>query len=107
MTPSALKPHCIQSSQVLVPAGTSKSRHIISDAVTLSSTMRTGGFELGLSALTSSTLKWLHRIQCGFKSAYVDHKTCKAFRNIAQQYFQDILRWRQVTCGVLNIFQIF
>jgi hypothetical protein len=37
------------------------------DAVTLSSTMRTGGFELGSSALTSSTLKWLHRIQCGFK----------------------------------------
>jgi hypothetical protein len=28
--------------------------------------MRTGGFELGSSALTSSTLKWLHRIQCGF-----------------------------------------
>jgi hypothetical protein len=38
-----------------------------SDAVTLSSTMRTGGFEQGSSALTSSTLKWLHRIQCGFK----------------------------------------
>jgi hypothetical protein len=76
-----LKPHCIQSSRVLVPAGTSKStsRHPgrnqghgercwCSDAVTLSSTMRTGGFELGSSALTSSTLKWLHRIQCGFKS---------------------------------------
>jgi hypothetical protein len=29
--------------------------------------MRTGGFELGSSTLTSSTLKWLHRIQCGFK----------------------------------------
>jgi hypothetical protein len=29
--------------------------------------MRTGGFELGSSALTSSTLKWLHQIQCGFK----------------------------------------
>jgi hypothetical protein len=28
--------------------------------------MRTGGFELGSSALTSS-LKWLHRIECGFK----------------------------------------
>jgi hypothetical protein len=27
--------------------------------------MRTGGFELGSCALTSSTLKWLHRIQCG------------------------------------------
>jgi hypothetical protein len=65
---------------VLVPAGTSKStsrRHCIqavawvmayvADAVTLSSTMHTGGFELGSSALTSSTLKWLHRTQCGFK----------------------------------------
>jgi hypothetical protein len=30
--------------------------------------MLTGGFELGSSALTSSTLKWLHRIQCGFNS---------------------------------------
>jgi hypothetical protein len=29
--------------------------------------MRTGGFELASSALTSSTLKWLHRIECGFK----------------------------------------
>jgi hypothetical protein len=29
--------------------------------------MHTGGFELGSSVLTSSTLKWLHRIQCGFK----------------------------------------
>jgi hypothetical protein len=28
--------------------------------------MHTGGFELASSALTSSTLKWLHRIQCGF-----------------------------------------
>jgi hypothetical protein len=28
--------------------------------VTLSSTMRTGGFEM------ASTLKWQHRIQCGF-----------------------------------------
>jgi hypothetical protein len=77
---SLLKPHCIQSSRVLVPAGTSKStsRHPghnqghgircwCSDAVTLSSTMRTDGFELGSSAPTSSTLKWLHRIQCGFK----------------------------------------
>jgi hypothetical protein len=27
-----------------------------------------GGFELGSSALTSSTLKWLHRIQCGFNT---------------------------------------
>jgi hypothetical protein len=41
-----------------------------SDAVMLSSTMRTGGFELGSSALTSSTLKWLHRIQCGFNSTH-------------------------------------
>jgi hypothetical protein len=39
---------------------------VSADAVTLSSTMRTGGFELGSSALTSSTLKWLQRIQCGF-----------------------------------------
>jgi hypothetical protein len=38
-----------------------------SDAVTLTSTMRTDWFELASSALTSSTLKWLHRIQCGFK----------------------------------------
>jgi hypothetical protein len=65
-----LKPHCIQSSRVLVPAGTRKPtlrRHgiqaitrdmvYVADAVTLSSTMRTGGFELGSSALTSSTLK--------------------------------------------------
>jgi hypothetical protein len=69
-----LKPHCIQSSRVLVPAGTSKSmlrrRGIqavtmayIADAVILSSTMRTGGFELGSSALMSSILKWLHRIK--------------------------------------------
>jgi hypothetical protein len=36
--------------------------YVISDAVTLSSTMRTGGFELASSALTSSTLKWLQRI---------------------------------------------
>jgi hypothetical protein len=71
---NVLKPHCIQSSRVLVPAtGTSKStsrRHCIqavtrvmtyvADAVTLSSTMRTGGFELASSALTSSTLKWLY-----------------------------------------------
>jgi hypothetical protein len=85
---SDLKPHCIQSSRVLVPAGTSKStsqhpgrnlghgvRCWCSDTVTLSSTMRTGGFELGSSALTSSTLKWLHRIKCGFKGAecYSDH----------------------------------
>jgi hypothetical protein len=76
-----LKPHCIQSSRVLVPAGTSKSmlhRHgiqaitrvmaYVTNAVTLSSTMHTGGFELASSTLTSSTLKWLHRIQCGFKS---------------------------------------
>jgi hypothetical protein len=28
--------------------------------------MRTGGFELGSSVLMSSTMKWLHRIQCGF-----------------------------------------
>jgi hypothetical protein len=76
-----LKPHCIQSSRVFVPAGTSKStsrRHSIqavtsvmayvADAVTLSSTMRTGGIELGSSALMSSTLKWLHRIQCGFNT---------------------------------------
>jgi hypothetical protein len=71
-----LKPHCIQSSRVLVPASTSKSTSrrygiqvmaYVTNAVTLSSTVRTGGFELGSSALTSSTLKWLHRIQCGFK----------------------------------------
>jgi hypothetical protein len=78
-----LKPHCIQSSRVLVPAGTSKStlhRHgiqavtrvmaYVTNAVTLSSTMRTGGFELASSALTSSTLKRLHRIQCGFKKKF-------------------------------------
>jgi hypothetical protein len=71
-----LKYFTIQSSRVLVPADTSKStlRHhgiqtitrvmaYVADTVTLSSTMRTGGFELGSSALTSSTLKWLHRIQ--------------------------------------------
>jgi hypothetical protein len=29
--------------------------------------MHTGGFELASSALTSSTLKCLHRIECGFK----------------------------------------
>jgi hypothetical protein len=29
--------------------------------------MRTGGFEIASSALTSSILKWLHRIQCSFK----------------------------------------
>jgi hypothetical protein len=40
------------------------------NVVTLSSTMRTGGFELASSALTSSTLKWLDRIQCGFKSTW-------------------------------------
>jgi hypothetical protein len=58
--------HCIQSSRVLVPAGTSKSMlprysiqavtrvmAYIANAVTLSSTMRTGGFELA-----SSALKW-------------------------------------------------
>jgi hypothetical protein len=83
----ALKPHCIQSSRVLVPAGTSKStsRHhgiqavtrvmhalvaYVADAVTLWCCLQQcvhGGFELGSSALTSSNLKWLHRIQCGFK----------------------------------------
>jgi hypothetical protein len=80
---SHLKPHCIQSSRVLVPVGTSKYtlrrrrnqghgvRCWYSDAVTLSSTMCTGGFEIASSALTSSTLKWLHRIQCGFK-----YKSC-------------------------------
>jgi hypothetical protein len=36
----------------------------VADAVTLSSTMHTDRFELASSALTSSTLKWLHRIQC-------------------------------------------
>jgi hypothetical protein len=61
-----------------VPAGTSKStsRHpgmaYVADAVTLSSTMRTGG---GSNALTSSTLKWLHRIQCGFKGDGFDVET--------------------------------
>jgi hypothetical protein len=63
-----LKPHCIQSSRVLVQIHVTSSRHPgrnqghgvrywCSDAVTLSSTMHTGGFELGSSALTSSTLK--------------------------------------------------
>jgi hypothetical protein len=28
-------------------------------------------FDLGSSALTSSTLKWLHRIQCGFNNAII------------------------------------
>jgi hypothetical protein len=32
----------------------------VADAVTFSSTMCTGGIELSSSALTSSTLKWLH-----------------------------------------------
>jgi hypothetical protein len=36
--------------------------------------MRTGGFELGSSARTSSTLKWMHRIQCGFKAMKSDNK---------------------------------
>jgi hypothetical protein len=83
LVPKKLKPHYIQSSRVLVPAGTSKStlrRHgiqavtrvmvYVADAVTLtlSSTMRTGGFGLASCARTSSTLKWLHQIQCGFKN---------------------------------------
>jgi hypothetical protein len=38
--------------------------------------MRIGGFELGSSALTSSTLKWLHRIQCGFKLHLVCLELC-------------------------------
>jgi hypothetical protein len=63
---SILKPHCIQSSRVLVPADTSKSmlrRHgiqavtrvmaYVANAVTLFSTVRTGGFELASSAPTS------------------------------------------------------
>jgi hypothetical protein len=57
-----LKPHCIQFSRVLVPAGTSKltlRRHGI-QAVTMVMV------QCVLSAPTSSTLKWLHRIQCGF-----------------------------------------
>jgi hypothetical protein len=48
----------------------------VADAVTLSSTMRTGGFELGSSELTSSTLKWLHQIQCGFNIAE-NSATCR------------------------------
>jgi hypothetical protein len=75
----ALKPRCIQTSRVLLPVGTKQinvasSRHpgrnqghcvrcCCSDAVTLSSS-----FALASSALMSSTLKWLHRIQCGFKT---------------------------------------
>jgi hypothetical protein len=42
-----------------------------SDAVTLSSTMRTGGFELGSNAMTSSTLKWLDRIQVPLLRIYL------------------------------------
>jgi hypothetical protein len=86
-TTDHLKPHCIQSSRVIVPAGTSKSTPrchgiqavtrvmaYVADAVTLWRRLQTvfkqsstGGFELASSALTSSTLKWLHWIQCGFK----------------------------------------
>jgi hypothetical protein len=32
--------------------------------------MHTGGFELASSALTSSTLKWLHRLQRGFNVCF-------------------------------------
>jgi hypothetical protein len=42
--------------------------------------MRTGGFELGSSALMSSTLKWLHRIQCGFKLSL------RAWMNLAEKF---------------------
>jgi hypothetical protein len=98
-----LKPHCIQSSRVLVPAGTSKStsrRHSIqavtkvmayvADAVTLSLTMRTDQFELASSARTSSTLKWLHRIQCGFKISerFVPKYVAKFGRPQHHQKFQ-------------------
>jgi hypothetical protein len=50
-------------------------------AVTLSSAMRTGGFELGSSALTSSALKWLHRIQCGSKGNYDNNLLVKSLPN--------------------------
>jgi hypothetical protein len=63
-----LKLHCIQSSRVLVPAGTSKSTSRHPWRMLL---MRTGGFALASSALTSSTLKWWHRIQCGFNLSYM------------------------------------
>jgi hypothetical protein len=76
----SLKPHCIQSSRVLVPAGTSKStlRRQGIQAVT-----RVMAYTLLMqwrcdvvfnnaywrlcTSSESSTLKWLHRIQCGFK----------------------------------------
>jgi hypothetical protein len=72
---TSLKPHFIHSSRVLVPAGTSKStlrRHdiqaitmvmaYIANAVTPSSTMRTGSFEctdvINLEMAASNTV-WL------------------------------------------------
>jgi hypothetical protein len=79
-----LKPRCIQSSRVIVPAGTSKStsrRHgiqavtrvmaYVADAVTqwrCDVVFNNVYWRLWTwSALTSSALKWQHRIQCGFK----------------------------------------
>jgi hypothetical protein len=75
-----LKPHCIQFSQVLVPAGTSRYvvNHFrpgqtvtrvmayVANAVTLWRWLQQC-VPAALRALTWSTLNWLNRIQCGFK----------------------------------------
>jgi hypothetical protein len=54
--------------------------------------MRTGGFEIGSSALTSSTLKGLHRIQCGFKMQYSDNMTPNALKMQSERSDSIILK---------------
>jgi hypothetical protein len=82
---SLKKPHCIACARRhLANPGRNQGHGVrcwCSDAVTLSSTMHTGGFELNSSALTSSTLKWLHRIQCGFKCCHLPY-TCTCIPRI-------------------------
>jgi hypothetical protein len=55
---------CLESVQPSADAVT-RVMVYVTNAVTWSSTMRTGGFELASSALTSSTLKWLQRSPAG------------------------------------------
>jgi hypothetical protein len=81
-----LKPHFIQTSRVLVPAGTSKStlrRHgiqavtrviaYVANAVTLSSTMCTGGFELASTALRHQLLNGCIEYSVALTSEHISY----------------------------------
>jgi hypothetical protein len=64
--------------------------------------MRTDRFELASSALTSSTLKWLHRIQCGFNQDLYHHASNAKF-SISHRFFVWKICWRRYTqCFLLD-----